>query len=357
MYNFNPGPAALPAEVKRRAKEEGFSPDLAVMEMSHRSKEYEDIHFGTKEKIKKLLSVPDSYDILFLQGGASLQFAMLPMNFLTPGKKAGYVLTGAWSEKALEEASRCGDTYVYASSADNQYRSIPQIHTWEPEDNTAYLHLTSNNTIYGTQWYSLPEHHHDFPVCVDASSDIFSRPVNWSKVDLMYAGAQKNAGPSGVTVVIVKKAWLEEAETGIPKILQYSTHQKKDSLYHTPPTFSIFTMGLMMDWLEKQGGVEKIYETNAQKASSLYKMMDESDHFYQPHADTLSRSTMNITFRLPSVELEQEFLSHAQKEGFIGLKGHRSIGGCRISLYNAVTLQSANALHDFMISFRQNHSC
>ncbi len=357
MYNFNPGPSALPSEVKRRAKEEGFSKDVSVMELSHRSKEYENIHFGTKEKIKHLLSVPDHYDILFLQGGASLQFAMLPMNFLTPGKKAGYVLTGSWSEKAFEEASRCGETYTYASGAHDQYRSIPEIHTWEPSENTAYLHLTSNNTIYGTQWYSLPEPHLDTPVFIDASSDIFSKPVNWSKVDLLYAGAQKNAGPSGVTIVIVRKDLLEDANTTIPKILQYTTHQKKDSLYHTPPTFSIYTMGLVMDWLKDQGGVEKIYETNAEKAGLLYKLMDESDHFYQPHADQLSRSMMNITFRLPSVELEQEFLSHAKEEGFIGLKGHRSIGGCRISLYNAVTLQSVNALHDFMNAFRRNHSC
>ncbi|WP_096440312.1 3-phosphoserine/phosphohydroxythreonine transaminase [Alteribacter populi] len=360
MHNFNPGPAALPDEVKRRAKEEGFNIDngnLSIMEYSHRSKEYEAIHFGTQEKIKQILKVPDNFDILFLQGGASLQFAMIPMNFLTPGKKAGYVLSGSWSEKAYEEALRCGESYVYASSAEKQYRSIPNIYSWEPNENTAYFHLTSNNTIYGTQWYQYPQHHHDLPVCIDMSSDIFSRPIDWSKVDFIYAGAQKNAGPAGVTIVIVKKEWLESANDNIPKIMSYRTHQQKNSLYHTPPTFSVFIMGLMMDWIIDQGGVDKLHERNAQKANLIYSLMDQSDHFYLPHAEKHSRSMMNITFRLPSVELEQLFLTRAMDEGFLGLKGHRSVGGCRISLYNAVTTESTKILTEYMANFRQQHTC
>ncbi|TMW74004.1 3-phosphoserine/phosphohydroxythreonine transaminase [Alteribacter natronophilus] len=357
MYNFNPGPAALPAEVKERIRQEGLAEDLSVMEMSHRSKEYEAIHFGTKEKIRALLRVPQDFDILFLQGGASLQFAMLPMNFLTPGKKAGYVLTGAWAEKAYEEASRLGDTYVYASGADGQYRSIPAIHTWDPQENTAYLHLTTNNTVYGTQWYQYPDSLHNVPVVADMSSDIFSRPVDWSKVDIAYAGAQKNAGPAGLTIVIIKKDWLEEAEQDIPKILSYQTHHKKNSLYHTPPTYSIYVTGLVMDWLDSQGGVEKIYRQNAKKAGRVYDLMDQSHHFYQPHAEKLSRSMMNVTFRLPSMELESLFLRHAAEERLLGLKGHRSVGGCRISLYNAVTPEAVEHLHSFMLRFLEKHSC
>ncbi|PYZ98840.1 3-phosphoserine/phosphohydroxythreonine aminotransferase [Alteribacter lacisalsi] len=357
MFNFNAGPATLPAEVKERARQKGFDPSLSVMEMSHRSPEYEAIHFGTKDKIRQVLNLPEDFDILFLQGGASLQFAMLPMNFLTPGKRAGYVITGSWSEKAYEEASRIGDTYIYASGASEQYRTIPRIHSWEPEENTAYLHITSNNTIYGTQWYTLPESCHKVPVCADMSSDLFSRPVDWSKIDIAYAGAQKNAGPAGVTIVIIKKDWLEDAEQDIPKILSYQTHQKKDSLYNTPPTFSIYMTGLMMDWIQAQGGVDQLYKQNAEKASRIYSLMDHSQHFYQPHADKLSRSMMNVTFRLPSVELENLFLKHAAEEEMIGLKGHRSIGGCRVSLYNAVPPKAVDHLQDFMLRFMKKHSC
>lgn len=357
VFNFNAGPSALPKAVIKAAEKDFFNyqnSNLSVLEMSHRGGQYEEIHYGSIEKVRKLLNVPDDFSILFLQGGASLQFAMIPMNFLPNDQQAAYVLSGSWSEKAYEEATRVGSSYVLATSKEQDYRTIPTVNLDNLINNTSYIHLTSNNTIYGTQWRVYPETD-SVPLVVDASSDIFSREINWAETDFLYAGAQKNAGPSGVTIVIVKKSLLEKSNDQIPKILKYMTHVKGDSLYHTPPTGSIYLLGLVMDWINEQGGVKEMEKRALEKASLLYDVMDGSNGFFKGHAETNSRSLMNVTFNLPTKELEKQFIQQAEERGFIGLKGHRSIGGLRASIYNAVPKDQVEYLASFMEKFSKTN--
>ncbi|ATA59012.1 MFS transporter [Geobacillus stearothermophilus] len=353
-YNFNAGPSALPLPVLERAQKELLNfqnTGMSVMELSHRSKEYEAVHNAAKERLKQLLGVPDGYDVLFLQGGASLQFSMVPMNLLTEGKIGCYVLTGAWSEKALKEAQKIGLTTVVASSKEANYTYIPPLDDVKWPKNAAYVHITSNNTIFGTQWKEFP----DTPVdlVADMSSDILSRPFDVSKFALIYAGAQKNLGPSGVTVVILRNDLLERIPDGLPTMLDYRTHQKSNSLYNTPPTFAIYMLSLVLEWVEEQGGVAAMEERNRQKAAVLYEAIDESGGFYKPHAEKGSRSLMNVTFTLPNEELTKTFLAEAKEHGFVGLGGHRSVGGCRASIYNAVPPEACEALASFMNDFRR----
>ncbi|BBW97300.1 phosphoserine aminotransferase [Geobacillus subterraneus] len=353
-YNFNAGPSALPLPVLERAQRELLNfqdTGMSVMELSHRSKEYEAVHQAASERLKRLLDVPDDYDVLFLQGGASLQFSMVPMNFLAEGQIGCYVLTGAWSEKALKEAQKIGATTVVASSKDANYTYIPSLDEVKWPKQAAYVHITSNNTIFGTQWQEFP----DVPVdlIADMSSDILSRPFDVSKFALIYAGAQKNLGPSGVTVVILRRDLLDRIPDGLPTMLDYRTHQKSRSLYNTPPTFAIYMLSLVLEWVEEQGGVPAMEARSRQKAAVLYDAIDESGGFYQPHAEKGSRSLMNVTFTLPSEELTNTFLAEAKERGFIGLGGHRSVGGCRASIYNAVPLEACEALASFMNDFRR----
>ncbi|MFA9557214.1 3-phosphoserine/phosphohydroxythreonine transaminase [Evansella sp. AB-rgal1] len=355
--NFNPGPSALPAEVIKTAQESMFNYEdsgLSVVELSHRAPLYEDIHFQAMNRVRSLLEVPDDFEILFLQGGASLQFAMLPMNFLTPEKKGAYVLTGSWSEKAYQEAERVGSVYTIASSQDSEYRTIPEVDLSSCSEDTAYVHVTSNNTIFGTQWQQLPLKG-NAPVFVDASSDIFSQEINWDNVDVVYAGAQKNAGPSGITVVIMKKSLMKDGNKDIPKILSYDTHAKGESLYHTPPTGSIYLLGLVMKWIEDNGGVKAMNVAANEKAALLYNVIDESNGFYVGHSDKDSRSLMNVTFRISDEVLEKKFIKEADEAGFIGIKGHRSVGGCRASIYNAVPKEHVETLATFMKEFQNNN--
>ncbi|MDG5786409.1 3-phosphoserine/phosphohydroxythreonine transaminase [Evansella sp. AB-P1] len=357
VYNFNPGPSALPKEVLQEAKESMFDykdSSLSVIEMSHRGPLYEEIHFQAINRVRALLDVPEEFDILFIQGGASLQFAMLPMNFLTPEKKGAYVLSGSWSEKAYQEAERIGNAYTLASSKENQFRSIPSVDYNQCSDDTSYIHITSNNTIFGTQWAEFPKKT-NIPVFVDASSDIFSYKFDWNNVDVVYAGAQKNAGPSGVTVVIMRKSLMQEGNKSIPKILSYETHAKSDSLYHTPPTGSIYLLGLVMKWIEENGGVDGMKEKATNKAALLYDVIDNSNNFYVGHAEKNSRSLMNVTFRIADEALEKKFIKEAAEKGFEGIKGHRSVGGCRASIYNAVPVEHVEALAQFMKEFQQNN--
>ncbi len=353
-YNFNAGPSALPLPVLERAQRELLNfqdTGMSVMELSHRSKEYEAVHQAASERLKRLLDVPDDYDVLFLQGGASLQFSMVPMNFLAEGQIGCYVLTGAWSEKALKEAQKIGATTVVASSKGANYTYIPSLDEVKWPKQAAYVHITSNNTIFGTQWQEFP----DVPVdlIADMSSDILSRPFDVSKFALIYAGAQKNLGPSGVTVVILRRDLLDRIPDGLPTMLDYRTHQKSRSLYNTPPTFAIYMLSLVLEWVEEQGGVPAMEARSRQKAAVLYDAIDESGGFYQPHAEKGSRSLMNVTFTLPSEELTNTFLAEAKERGFIGLGGHRSVGGCRASIYNAVPLEACEALASFMNDFRR----
>lgn len=353
--NFNPGPAALPFDVLDQAREELVDyqgKGLSVMEMSHRSPEYEAIHNDTMEQVRKLLQVPDSYKILLLQGGASLQFGMVPMNFLSSDRSAGYVLTGSWSEKALKEAKTIGQAYTAATTEDEGYRRIPEEIEFQKE--TSYVHITSNNTIYGTQWGSFPDTG-EIPLIADMSSDIFSKPFDVNDFGLLYAGAQKNLGPSGVTLAIVRDELAQSGNDDIPTLMKYTTHIGKNSLYHTPPTFGIYMLGLVTHWIRDRGGLSKMQEINAEKANLLYDVIDNSDGFYRGHAEKESRSHMNVTFRLPSEELEKAFLAQAKEEGFLGLNGHRSVGGCRASIYNAVPLESCRTLRDFMVTFQKQN--
>ncbi|MBX6395675.1 MAG: 3-phosphoserine/phosphohydroxythreonine transaminase [Alicyclobacillaceae bacterium] len=356
-FNFNAGPSALPLEVLLQAQEELVDfrgTGMSVMEMSHRSKVYEEVHNETAALVRELLGVPDDYDVLFLQGGASLQFAMVPMNFLTKGKAAGYVLTGSWSEKAWQEAKRLGETFVAASTREDHYRRIPREEELQYGEDAAYLHITSNNTIFGTQWQTFPDTG-KVPLIADMSSDILSRPFDVRKFALIYAGAQKNLGPAGVTLVIARKDLVERAPEDLPTMLQYRTHAKHNSLYNTPPTFAIYMMGLVLKWVKKQGGIAAIHERNREKARLIYEIIDQNPDFYLGHAEPGSRSLMNVTFRLATPELEKEFLEEAKKEGFVGLNGHRSVGGCRASLYNAVPVESCRALREYMVEFRRRH--
>ena len=356
-YNFNAGPTALPLEVLRQAQEELVNyrgTGMSVMEMSHRSAVYDQIHQEAIDMTKQLLNVPEDYHVLFLQGGASLQFGMVPLNFLSAESSASYVLSGSWSEKAYQEAQRVGQVSVAATTKEEEYKRIPQFDELKYRSDAAYVHITSNNTIFGTQWWDFPDTG-DIPLIADMSSDILSRPLDIRQFGLIYAGAQKNLGPSGVTVVIIHDGLIERGAEHIPAILQYRTHAHKNSLYHTPPTFAIYMLGLVMKWVQAQGGVQAIEKRNREKAGLIYDVIDASDGFYRGHAEKDSRSMMNVTFRLPSEELEKRFLEQAKDEGFVGLNGHRSVGGCRASLYNAVTMESCTALKQFMLDFQKRN--
>ncbi len=356
-YNFNAGPSALPLEVLKKAQSELVdfeNSGMSIMEMSHRSTEFEKVHNDAINLLRKIYSIPENYEVLFLQGGASLQFSMIPMNFLTAEKTASYVDTGAWSDKAIKEAKLFGNVNVSASSKEDQHKYIPSNDVLDFEETDAYVHITSNNTIFGTQWKDFPETG-DVPLIADMSSDILSKPVDVSKFGMIYAGAQKNLGPSGVTVVIVRKDLIENANTNIPTILKYTTHSSNNSLYNTPPTFGIYMLGEVLKWVEAQGGLEKITAQNEEKAKLIYDAIDNSEGFYTGHAVTGSRSLMNITFRVADEVLEKQFLQEAKEAGFVGLNGHRSVGGCRASTYNAVPVETCAALATFMNDFRAKH--
>jgi phosphoserine aminotransferase len=357
VFNFNAGPAVLPLDVLKEVQAELLNyqgTGMSILETSHRSKAYEAINHEAEANLKELLGLGDNYRVLFLQGGASTQFAMIPMNFLPAGRTADYILTGSWSEKALKEAKLFGNTHIAATTAEGNYKCIPQLDEIQLSDNPAYVHLTSNNTIFGTQWKKFPSFG-QVPLIADMSSDILNKPFAAEDFSLIYAGAQKNLGPSGVTVVIVRKELLENNPKTIPTMMRYETHAKNDSLYNTPPAFSVYVLNLVLRWVKAQGGLAGIEKLNVAKAALVYDTIDQSGGFYRGHAEVGSRSLMNITFRLPSEELEKAFASQAEKAGLIGLKGHRSVGGLRASTYNAMTLDGCRALQQFMLHFQQNN--
>jgi len=356
-YNFNAGPSALPQEVLEKAQQQLVDfrdSGMSIMEMSHRSAIFDEVHNDAIALLKKLYAIPENYEVLFLQGGASLQFTMVPMNFLSAEQKASYVLSGSWSEKAFKEAKFFGTPVEAASTKDNQYRNIPALADIQLHEDDAYVHITSNNTIYGTQWRDYPDTG-NVPLVADMSSDILSKPIDIQKFGLIYAGAQKNLGPSGVTVVIIRKDLLDKANKNIPTMLKYTTHADSNSLYNTPPTFGIYMLGEVLKWVESKGGVSAIEKHNELKAKVIYDAIENSNGFYKGHATPDSRSLMNITFRVADEELEKLFLVEAKAAGFVGLNGHRSVGGCRASTYNAVPLEACEALRDFMVEFQQKH--
>ena len=356
-YNFNAGPSALPLEVLEKAQRELLNfrgTGMSIMEMSHRSAIFEEIHNGAIARLRSLMEIPENYEVLFLQGGASLQFSMIPMNFLQPGQQAGYIMTGSWSEKAFQEAKLFGEPYEMVSTKENKYRHIPALQNISISPDDAYVHLTSNNTIYGTGWQEFPATG-DVPLIADMSSDILSKPIDVQKFALIYAGAQKNLGPSGVTVVIIRKDLLEQANPDIPTMLKYSTHAESNSLYNTPPTFGIYMLGEVLKWMEEKGGLPAITKQNEEKAKLIYDVIDCSNGFYVGHASPESRSLMNITFRVSDEALEKQFITEAKEAGFVGLNGHRSVGGCRASTYNSVPFEACQALSEFMETFQHKH--
>jgi len=356
-YNFNAGPAALPLSVLQTAAEQMTNFEgtgMSIMEMSHRSENYERLNNETQQLFKTLFGIPEGYKVLFLQGGASTQFAMIPMNLLPAGKSAAYVVHGAWGTKAFKEAKLFGDAVTIASTKESGFKSVPDVKQLQLPDNAAYLHVTTNETIEGVQMMEFPDTG-DVPLIADMSSDILSRPLDVSKFGLIYAGAQKNLGPSGVTVVIAKDELVDKSPEHLATMLRYDTHASNNSLYNTPPSFSVYIMNLVLRWIESEGGLAGIEKRNAEKTDLIYRAIDESDGFYVGHAEPAFRSRMNITFRLRTEEAEKAFLKAASAAGFVGLKGHRSVGGCRASTYNAVPYEACAALAQFMDDFRRQH--
>ncbi|GAF12268.1 LOW QUALITY PROTEIN: phosphoserine aminotransferase [Bacillus sp. JCM 19045] len=352
IYNFNAGPAALPKEVLQKAQREMVeygNTGMSVMELSHRSNAYEDIHNQAISRLKSIANVNQDYHVLFMQGGASLQFTSVAQNFLKG--QSNYILTGGWSEKAATEAQKIGNVVIGASSKENQYRSIPLSDTLLYDSNDSYMHVTSNNTLYGTQWQSFPDV--SIPLVCDMSSDILSRSIDMNQFDLVYAGAQKNLAPAGVTAIFVKDSFLKQANKNIPTMLSYQTYADSNSLYNTPPVYSIYMLNLVLEWIEERGGIDYIEDQNDQKAKVVYEAIDSSDGFYKGHAQIDARSKMNVTFTLATEALTTTFLKAAADAGFVGLPGHRSVGGCRASIYNSVSLESCEALAKFMNQFKK----
>ena len=353
IYNFSAGPAILPIPVLEEASKgilEIAGSGMSLLEVSHRGKQYEAIHFDAKERLLRVLGLStDEYTALFLGGGASLQFAMLPMNFLRTGQTADYVHTGEWAIKAIKEAKHFGSVNVAGSSEAVKFASIPKELNLTPD--ARYVHITTNNTIEGTEYSSFPKTG-TVPLVADFSSDILAKAIDYSRFDLIYAGGQKNAGPAGVTLVIARKAFLEQANDDIPTILSYKTHAKADSLYNTPPAFGVYVVGLVLKWIEEQGGLTVIEARNREKAAILYRALDDYPDFYEPAVTELTdRSLMNVTFRLRNTDLEKQFLTGAIERDMDGLKGHRSVGGFRASIYNAFPTAGCQALADYLHEF------
>lgn len=353
IFNFGAGPAVLPEPVLEEAQRDLMAlpgVGMSILEISHRSKTFDAIIQAAEADIRKLAGIPGNYHVLFLQGGASLQFSMVPMNLLPANGKADYVVTGSWSKKAVKEAQKVGTVQIAATTEAENFTRIPKPSELKLDPQAAYVHFTTNNTIFGTEWAKEPDVG-AVPLVADASSDIFSRPMEVTKYALIYAGAQKNLGPSGVTLVILREDLLARSPKNLPTMLDYNTHAKEKSLYNTPPVFGIYVMRLVIKWALDQGGLEAIGRKNLEKAKLLYDAIDASGGFYRPHAEPDSRSNMNVTFRLPSEELEKEFVAEATQAGLDGLKGHRSVGGIRASLYNAFPRKGVEALVSFMKEF------
>ena len=358
IFNFSAGPAVLPEPVLRKAQEaiwDVAGSGIGIMEHSHRGKVFDRIRDEAEQACRDLAGIPDNYQVLFLQGGASLQFSMVPMNLLPSDRTADYLLTGVWAQKAVKEAKILGaKVHLAASSESTNFDRIPQASEIKYSERPAYVHLTTNNTIYGTQWRSEPAVPSGVPLVADTSSDMYSRPIDVSRYGLIYAGAQKNLGPSGVVLVIIRDDLVEAGPKTLPTMLQYRTHAAEKSLYNTPPTFGIYVMGEVFKWIQSQGGLKATAEHNESKARLLYDFVDQSD-FFRGTAQLDSRSLMNICFRAPTEELENKFVAEATKRGLDGLKGHRSVGGMRASVYNACPRAAVEALLAFMKEFEKTN--
>jgi len=356
VYNFSPGPAMLPAPVLKQAAEEMLDwrgSGMSVMEMSHRGKEFMQIAAQAEADLRELLAVPANYKVLFLQGGATLQFAAIPMNLLRGKKSADYVNTGEWSKKAIKEAQRYCKVNVAGSSEDKNFTYAPPQSVWKLDPHAAYVHYTSNETIGGVEFHWVPATG-DVPLVADMSSHILSRPMKVSKYGLIYAGAQKNVGPAGLTIVIVRDDLIGQASSAVPSVVDYKLQADNDSMLNTPPTYALYVAGLVFQWLKKLGGLKKMEEHNRTKAALLYDFLDQSDFYSSPVA-LADRSLMNVPFRLKDDALDEEFLKQARQRGLVQLKGHRLVGGMRASIYNAMPIEGVKALVEFMREFQSKH--
>ena len=360
VYNFSAGPAVLPQEVLQQARDEMLDwhgSGMSVMEMSHRGKEFMSIAEKTEHDLRELVGIPKNYRVLFLQGGASSQFAMVPMNLLRGKNRADYIHTGQWSAKAIEEASRYCTVNVAASSEADRFTSVPLQHQWRLDPQAAYVHYTTNETIGGVEFHWIPDMgaHSTIPLVADMSSDILSRPLDVTRFGLIYAGAQKNLGPAGLTLVIVREDLLGNVLPFTPTIFDYQIHVQNDSMYNTPPTYALYITGLVFEWLKRQGGLAAVEKNNIAKAQILYDLLDKTD-FYQCPVARPDRSRMNVPFTLKNPGLDDAFLKQAQANGLIQLKGHRSVGGMRASIYNAMPLEGVAKLAAFMEEFASQHA-
>ncbi|MDJ0870835.1 MAG: 3-phosphoserine/phosphohydroxythreonine transaminase [Gammaproteobacteria bacterium] len=356
VYNFSAGPAILPEAVLERARGEMLDwqgSGMSVMEMSHRGKEFVSIAEKAEADLRELLSIPDDYKVLFLQGGASSQFAMVPLNLLRGGGKADYVNTGQWSKKAIAEARRYCQVNVAADDAPHNYTRIPPPNDWSLDPDAAYVHYTPNETIGGMEFHFIPDTH-GVPLVADMSSTLLSRPLDVSRYGVIYAGAQKNIGPAGLTLVIVRDDLIGHAADSVPAMFNYKTHADSGSMYNTPPTYAWYLAALVFEWLKEQGGLEAMAEVNRRKAQKLYAAIDVTDFYDNPVA-VVCRSWMNVPFTLPNAELDKTFLAEAAERGLVTLKGHRSVGGMRASIYNAMPEEGVDALIEFMSDFEVRH--
>lgn len=356
IYNFSAGPAMLPIEIIEKAASEmsdWHGSGMSVMEMSHRGKQFISIAEKAEADLRELMNIPSDYKVLFLQGGASSQFSMVPMNLLKGKGKADYINTGSWSKKAISEAKRYCSVNVAASSEASNFTTIPQKNEWKLDPDATYLHYTPNETIGGVEFHDIPDSAR-VPLVADMSSNILSRPINVSKFGLIYAGAQKNIGPAGLTIVIIKESLISETLPGTPVMFSYETHAKNDSMYNTPPTYSWYIAGLVFEWIKSKGGLKAMEEINRRKADKLYAAIDSSG-FYRNPVDKNCRSRMNIPFILANPELDAKFLKEAEAAGLAALKGHRSVGGMRASIYNAMPEAGVDALISFMSDFKKKN--
>ena len=357
IYNLSAGPAILPEEVLLEAQKDLFSykgSGMSIMEMSHRGKIFDAVIKEADADLRKLLNISDNYSILFLQGGATLQFSMVPLNLMPPQNKADYIVTGAWAEKAVKEAKRVGTVNVAVTTKSESYIRIPKQTELKLDPEAAYVHFTSNNTIYGTQWRNEPEVG-NVPLVCDASSDFLHKKIDINKYGLIYAGAQKNIGPSGVVVVVIRKDLLARSQDSLHTYMNYKVHVDNDSMYNTPATFGIYIAGLVFKWLLNMGGLDEMHRRNVEKANILYDAIDASNGYYKGTTVVEDRSLMNVTYRLPNEQLEEKFIKEASAKGFSGLKGHRSVGGIRASIYNAFPKKGVEELVAFMEEFKKNN--
>ena len=361
IFNFSAGPAVLPAEVLKQARNEILNwhdSGMSIMEMSHRGREFTSVAQKTEADLRELASIPENYKVLFLSGGATSQFSMVPMNLLRKKKNADYINTGMWSKKAIKEAQRYCHVNIAASSEDSGYTYAPTQDRWTPDLNAAYVHYTPNETIGGVEFNWIPDltySENNIPLVADMSSNILSRPLDVTKYGLIYAGAQKNIGPAGLTIVIVREDLLGETIQNTPSVFNYKIHADNFSMYNTPPTYAIYITGLVLEWLNKKGGLEEIEKINISKAALLYDLIDTTD-FYHCSVAKSDRSRMNVPFALKNTDLDAEFLKQAQDHGLTQLRGHRAVGGMRASIYNAMPIEGVLALASFMKEFANNHA-